>query len=331
VLIAPALATGRLTLVTGAMARKVTSDRHGRATGVAYVRKADGADLRVRARIVVVAASACETARLLLNSRGSRFPQGMANTGGAVGRHLTDTVAVTVSAFVPALVGTPATTAPGAIGGHVYLPWWLDGAALDFPRGYHVEVSGGVQPPGGAALTAASLHPTGGGWGSALKEEYRRHHGAVVRLSARGEMLPNARTYCELSPSLKDRWGIPALRFHWAPGEHERRQARHIAGTLRSLVEGMGGTLLSPLADDDAAGMNPGGSTSHEIGCVRMGADPAASAVDPWCRAHDVPNLFVADGSPFVSHPEKNPTWTIMALAWRTAEHIVRQRRAGAL
>src|SRR5438876_544659 len=147
VLIAPALATGKLTLLTNAMAREVTVDPGGRANGVAYVDKTTGTDRHVRARVVILAASACESARLLLNSRSSVFPNGLANSSGVVGRYITDTTGTDVAGFIPKMMDNVPHNHDGVGGMHLYMPWWLDNAKLDFPRGYHIEVGGGAQLP----------------------------------------------------------------------------------------------------------------------------------------------------------------------------------------
>ena len=141
-LIPPALATGRLTIVTNAMAREVTTNDEGLATGVSYVETATGATSTCAARIVVLAASACESARLLLNSKSTRLPDGLANSSGVVGRYLTDTVGTSVAGFVPSLVDLPPHNEDGVGGMHVYVPWWLNNKKLDFPRGYHIELVG---------------------------------------------------------------------------------------------------------------------------------------------------------------------------------------------
>jgi choline dehydrogenase-like flavoprotein len=332
VLIAPALATKRLTLRTGAMAREVTVDERGRASGVSYIDTATGAERHVRARVVVLAASACETARLLLNSRSSRFPQGLANASGVVGRYLTDTTGTDVEGFIPRLVGRTVYNEDGVGGGHIYMPWWLDNAKLDFPRGYHIEVWGGLGQPSAGWGGGIERMPAGGGWGRSLKDDYRRYWGTKVGFSGRGEMIPNAGSYCELDPEVKDRYGIPVLRFHWQFTDHEYDQVRHMQETFRALIAEMGGQATSPMpAREQGYGIAPGGRIIHELGGARMGSDPSTSALDANCRAHDVPNLFVADGAPFVSQADKNPTWTIMALAWRTSDHIAALRRQGAL
>ena len=174
VLLPPALATGKLKILTGAMAREVTTDAEGLATGVAYVDTATGEDRHVRARIVVVAASACESARLLLNSRSSRHPNGLANSSGGVGRYLTDSVGTSVGGFIPALADLPPHNDDGVGGMHVYIPWWLDNRTLDFPRGYHVELGGGRHMPG-YGFGGGIEQVQGGGYGKALKDDYRRY------------------------------------------------------------------------------------------------------------------------------------------------------------
>lgn len=331
VLIEPALRTGRLTLITQAMAREVTVGHDGRANGVSFVDRSTGEDRHVEARVVVLAASACESARLLLNSRSAQFPHGLANSSGTVGRYLTDTVGVDVSGFVPALMDQEPHNEDGVGGAHVYMPWWLDNRSLDFPRGYHIEVWGGRGMPAYGFMGGIQRFE-GGGWGRDLKQQYRRYYGATVGFSGRGEMVPNAESYCEIDPVTVDRWGIPVLRFHWKWSDHEIAQARHMQVTFRSLIEEMGGTVNGEMPGPETGyGIADGGRIIHELGCTRMGNDPSTSVLDSDCRAHDVPNLFVADGGPFVSQADKNPTWTILALAWRTSDAIIRLRTGGDL
>jgi len=332
VLVAPALETGKLTLLTNAMAREVTTDRAGRATGVTYVDKTSGHDRHVRARVVVLAASALESARLLLNSTSARFPQGLANSSGVVGRYITDTTGTDVAGFIPALMDQVPHNEDGVGGMHLYMPWWLDNRTLDFPRGYHIEVWGGRGMPGAGFMGGVHRYPPGGGYGAALKDQYRHLYGTTVGFSGRGEMIPNDDSYCEIDPDVVDRWGIPVLRFHWKWADHEHRQVKHMQQTFRALIAEMGGQVFDPMPGPERGyGIANGGAIIHELGGVRMGADPATAALNAWCQAHDVENLFVADGGPFVTQADKNPTWTILALAWRTADRIVELRRRGEL
>jgi choline dehydrogenase-like flavoprotein len=327
VLLPPALATGRLRIITGAMAREVTTDASGLATGVSYVDTQDGRDHLVRARIVVLAASACESARILLNSRSSRFPGGMANSSGTVGRYLTDSTGLTVTGHIPKLEQGVPHNEDGAGGSHLYIPWWLDNTNLDFPRGYHIELGGGRRMPSFGILGGIERFNGVGGYGKQLKDDYRRYYGATVSFAGRGEMIPNDDSYCDIDPQVVDRFGIPVLRFHFAFSEHEVRQAKHMQETIREIIHEMGGTPLSAMpAREDQYGLLAGGRIIHEVGTTRMGTSPQTSVVNANCQAHDVKNLFIADGGPFVSNANKNVTWTLLALAMRTAEYIAQAR-----
>ncbi len=330
VLIAPALRTGRLTLITNAMAREVTTDASGLATGVSFIDKNTGADEHIRARVVVLAASACESARLLLNSRSARFPNGLANSSGVVGKYLTDTTGTDVAGFIPKMMDHVPHNEDGVGGMHVYMPWWLDNAKLDFPRGYHIEVWGGLGMPSYGFMGGVQRYPSGGGYGRRLKEDYRRYYGATIGFSGRGEMIPNEDSYCDIDPDTVDRWGIPVLRFHWKWTDHEYLQVKHMQETFRSLVAEMGGEVFDPMPGaDEGYGIAPGGRIIHELGTTRMGRDPRTSVVNGFGQAHEVRNLFVADGGPFVSQADKNPTWTILALSMRTSEYIAEMRGKG--
>lgn len=332
VLIAPALASGRLALRTHAMAREVSLNAGGLASGVTYIDTRTRSEEHVNARVVVLAASACETARLLLNSKSTRFPNGLANSSGTVGKYLTDTTGSSVSGFIPKMMDHIPHNEDGVGGNHIYMPWWLDNKKLDFPRGYHIEVGGGLHQPGYGFAAGIQRYPAGGGYGRKLKEDYRRYYGATVYFDGRGEMIPNEKSYCELDPTVKDKYGIPVLRFHWQWADYEYNQIRHMQQTFRALVEQMGGQVFARMPTRDTGyGIAKGGEIIHELGTVRMGNDPSTSVLDANCRAHDVRNLFVADGGPFVSQADKNPTWTILALAMRTSEFIAAERRRGGL
>jgi choline dehydrogenase-like flavoprotein len=332
VLIAPAQATGKLTLITNAMAREVTIDARGRATGVTYIDKTDGSEKHVPARVVVLAASALESARLLLNSKSSLFPQGLANSSGTVGKYITDTTGTDVAGFIPKMMDHVPHNEDGVGGMHLYMPWWLDNKKLDFPRGYHIEVWGGLRVPGAGFMGGIQRYPSGGGYGTALKNDYRRYYGATIGFSGRGEQIANDLCYCEIDPNAVDRYGIPVLRFTWKWTDYEYKQVKHMQETFRALIAELGGQVFSPMPSAaDGYGIAPGGRIIHELGGSRMGADPKTSVVNANCQTHDVQNLFVADGGPFPSQADKNPTWTILALAWRTADYIAAQRRQGAL
>ncbi|MEX1050898.1 MAG: GMC family oxidoreductase [Gemmatimonadales bacterium] len=332
VLLPPAHATGRLTLITGAMAREVTVGPDGKATGVQYINTATGADEHVQARVVVLAASACESARILLNSRSSRFPQGLANQSGIVGKYLTDTTGTDVAGFIPRLADGHAHNEDGVGGNHLYMPWWLDNSTLDFPRGYHIEIWGGRRVPSAGFMGGIHRYPEFGGYGQHLKQSYRKYYGTTIGFSGRGEMIPNEHSYCELDPNTVDKFGIPVLRFHWQWSDYEYLQVKHMQETFRALIGEMGGEVWSPMPTRaQGYGIADGGVIIHELGVTRMGNDPSRSALNEWQQAWDVPNLFVGDGGPFVSQADKNPTWTIMAMAWRMSDRIAELRRSGQL
>lgn len=332
VLLRPALATGRLTIITNAMAREVTLDARGLANGVAYVNTIDRREAAVRARIVVLAASACETARLLLNSTSASFPDGLANSSGVVGRFLTDSTGLTVAGHIPKMAHSIAHNEDGTGGSHLYMPWWLDNRKLNFPRGYHIELNGGRRAPAYGIMAGIQRFNGSGGYGKQLKDDYRAYYGSTVSFDARGEMVANDRCYCDIDPAVVDTYGIPVLRFHFKFSEHEVNQARHMQETCRAIIADMGGTPLTPMPSrDEMYGLLTGGRIIHEVGTTRMGADRSRSVVNASCHAHDVRNLFVADGGPFVSNADKNVTWTILALSMRTSEFIADARRRGEL
>ena len=332
VLLIPAQRTNRLRIITGAMAREVTVNAQGLATGVSYINTATGRDEHVRARVVVLAASACESSRILLNSKSSRFPQGLGNSSGVVGKYLTDTTGSDVAGFIPKLVDHVPHNCDGVGGGHIYMPWWLDNKKLDFPRGYHIEVWGGLGVPSYGFMGGIERYAPGGGYGAQLKNDYRRYYGSTIGFSGRGEQIPNADCYCELDPAVKDKYGIPVLRFHWKWTDHEINQVKHMQETFRALVTEMGGEVFSAMPPRERGyGIATGGAIIHELGTVRMGTDPKTSALNEWCQAWDCRNLFVADGGSFVSQADKNPTWTIMALSMRTADRILELRKAGTI
>ena len=326
----PALRTGKLDIITDAMVHEVTLAPNGRATGVLFIDRKTGQQRRANARVVVLAASACESARLLLNSKSPKFPNGLANSSGTVGRYLMDTVGSSVSGQVPLLESLPPMNEDGASGGHMYVPWWLYkeqlAGGLGFARGYHIEFGGGRRMPG--VDTAFELGAvSAGSYGQRFKDDARRYYGSFVNFAGRGEMIPNENSYCEIDPTVRDQWGIPVLRFHWAWSEHERRQALHMQSTFAAIIHAMGGRVLGKVETRGEAAIAPGGSIIHEVGGARMGSDRKTSVTNAWGQTWDVSNLFVSDGAVFASNADKNPTLTIMALAWRTADFILERMR----
>ena len=167
-----------------------------------------------------------------------------------------------------------------------------------------------------------------GGYGSRLKEDARRFYGAYIHMAGRGEPIPLESNYCEIDPNKVDKYGIPALRFHYKWSNDEIQQAKHMQDTFENIIGAMGGV---PMGDKPDASKNYGleapGKIIHETGTVRMGNDPKKSALNKFQQAHDVKNLFVVDAAPFVSQGDKNVTWTILACSMRTSEFIIEEMK----
>lgn len=331
VMIPPAAATGRLTLIPNAMAREVLLADNGKAEAVSYVDKATLQERQVRARAFVIGASACESARLLLNSKSTPFPNGLGNSSGLIGRCLTDTVGSIGMGYFPQLKKAPPHNHDGVGGMHLYVPWWKYDRKNEFQRGYHIEIFGGRGMPGfGQFHGVCRQHE---GYGAGLKEKCLDNYGTVLGLAGRGEMIPNEETYCDIDPEIADEWGIPVLRFHFKWRSNEIKMAKDMQDTFRSIIEEAGGTYLTKTetTGEYPHGISVGGAILHELGTVRMGASPRSAVLNGFCQAHDVRNVFVTDGACLVTNPDKNPTLTIMALSWRASEYLLEEARKGNL
>lgn len=335
VLIKPALETGKVDLYTNAMAREVTTNSEGLATGVLYIDKTDQQEYQVKGRTVVLAASACESARLLLNSKSTRHPNGLANSSNVVGKYLHDSTGASMGGIIPQLFDRKRYNEDGVGGMHVYSPWWLDNKKLDFPRGYHIEYGGGMGVPlygfsWGMEQINGKLKINGevkenGGYGSSLKQDYRRMYGASVAMAGRGESIPVESNKCEIDPTVVDKFGIPVLKFNVKWSDYEIKQAKHMKETFREIMDNMGAIITwgDNGTPENNYGLETPGKIIHEAGTVRMGNDPKKSALNKYNQAHDCKNLFVMDGGSFVSQADKNITWTILALAMRASEYLV--------
>ena len=338
-LVIPAVKTGNLTVITDAMVREVMTNKDGEATGVSYVNKKDLQEYQVNAKVVILGASSCESARILLNSRSAYHPNGLANDSNVVGKYLHDSTGAGVYGFLPELMDRKRYNEDGVGSVHIYSPWWLDNKKLDFPRGYHIEYGGGMHMPGygfgGDVATNNGLVPgrdgkmkPGGGYGASLKDDYRRFYGTSVGMAGRGTAIARADNYCEIDPNVVDKFGIPVLRFHYKWAKEEINQARHMQDTFQDIIKAMGGIVTSTIhGADNNYGLETPGRIIHEVGTVRMGSDKAKSSLNKYCQAHDCKNLFVVDAAPFVQQGDKNATWTILALSMRTAEYILAEKK----
>jgi choline dehydrogenase-like flavoprotein len=171
------------------------------------------------------------------------------------------------------------------------------------------------------------------GYGASLKVTCRKRYGTTIGFAGRGEMVVNPDTFCEIDPVTVDEWGIPVLRFHFKWSEYELRQAKDMQDTFKAITEAAGGEYRTRTRIDGPYpfGIQPGGKVIHEVGTARMGRDPKTSVLNGFCQAHDVKNLFVVDGAPLVTNPDKNPTLTIMALSWRASEYLLDEGKKGNL
>ena len=285
--------------------------------------------------MVILAASACESARLLLNSKSAQHPNGLANSSGVVGKYLHDSTGSSRAAFMPKLMDHKRYNEDGVGGMHVYIPWWEDNKKLDFARGYHIEFGGGMRMPTYGGFSGVERfngkYPgkdgktkPAGGYGASLKEDYRRFYGATIGFAGRGECIAREDNYCEIDPKVVDKWGIPVLRFNYTWSEHEVKQAKHMQDTFEQIIHEMGGVPLGTKPGPETNyGLETPGRIIHEVGTTRMGDDPKRSVLNKYNQAHDVKNLFIVDGGPFVSQADKNPTWTILALSLRASEYIM--------
>ncbi len=338
-LVIPAIKTGNLKVITNAMVRKVITGKEGQATGVSYVDKIDGQEYQLNAKIVILGASTCESARILLNSASAQHPGGLANSSGVVGKYLHDSTGASLGGFLPQLLDRKRYNEDGVGSVHIYSPWWLDNKKLDFSRGYHIEYGGGMRMPnygfGGGTPKINGMVPdrdgktkASGGFGASLKDDYRRFFGTQVGMSGRGTAIARKENYCEIDPNVVDKFGIPVLRFNYTWSNEEVNQAKHMQETFQSVMHEMGAIITSKIPGADTSyGLEAPGKIIHEVGTIRMGDDPKTSALNKWCQAHDCKNLFVVDAAPFVQQGDKNATWTILAMSMRTTEYILEQRK----
>ena len=321
-LIYPAMDTGNLTLRTNSIAHEVLVDRNtGRARGVAFLDSVTRKSYEAKARVVVLAASTLESARLLLLSRSAQHPQGIGNSSGHVGHNFCEHVmGPSVTGLVKELVGKPHTLDDGRPGGF-YIPRFrnLTDRQPGFLRGYGFEGSSGHTMFPRHVLETP-------GFGAGFKKTVREHAAAFISMGGFGEVLPRYESHVDLDPVMKDRWGIPVLRFHYRFGDNERKMAEDMAASAQEMFEAAGIEVVGV----DRKILTEGWSI-HELGTARMGRDPKSSVLNQFQQSHDVPNLFVVDGSSHVSASCQNPTWTIMALAWRSCDYLADQLRKRAL
>ncbi len=331
VFIFPAQKNGQVDLYTNCMVKNITTNDEGLATGVSFINKEDAKEYKLKSKAVVLGASACSSARILLNSKSSQHPNGLGNSSDHVGRYLHDSTGSELSGFIPSLMDRKIYNEDGVGGLHVYSPWWGNNKKLDFPRGYHIEIWGGLGMPAygfgfGASAMNKYIGEKVGGYGPKLREDVKRFYGASIGIAGRGESIAQYENRCTIDNNTVDRFGIPVLKFNYQWTDYERLQAKHMVDTFEEIIHNMGGTVLGekPGKEKDYGLLAPG-QIIHEVGTTRMGDDPKTSVTNKWQQLHDAKNVYIVDAGPFTSQADKNCTWTIMALSMRASEHLVRQ------
>jgi choline dehydrogenase-like flavoprotein len=320
-LIEPALKTGRLQVIDNAVVARVTVGDDGRANGVQYFDRESGAERTVRAKIVIVAASCVDSTRILLNSKSTKHPNGIGNSNDVIGRYLVEQVRFHIYAFLPELLGGPVHNDDGISGEHVYLPRFnhRDGRKRDYLRGF------GAQFWGCGAGANANFAKQIDGFGAGFKREVKRRYPALVAMHPYGEVLPYRHNRITVDGTQKDKYGVPVAKIDFRIGENERKMIAEMYDTAETILRA---AKAEPLPYQRGA-VDVAGSAIHEHGTVRMGDDPKRSALNGFCQMHEVNNIYVVDGAAFPTATEKNPTLTILAVAWRATDHLAEQLRKG--
>ena len=305
-----AKATGRLTLRPHSVVERILYDPvRRRATGVRVIDALTHEVQEYRARVVFLCASTLESTRLLLNSATKEFPDGLANSSGTLGKNLMDhTMGQGARGVIP---GYETRTYRGNRPNGVYIPRFQNVGTKhpDFLRGYAYQ---------GEAYRQGWERDQSG-FGTEFKRSLTHEQGPwILDLEGYGECLPRADNFVEIDPTLKDRWGVPALRIHCSYGPNEQRQMAEMVTTAMEMLDAVGATNIEPRRDAFDPGL-----VIHEMGTARMGRDPATSVLNGWNQAHDIANLFVTDGACMASSANQNPSITYLALTARATWHAV--------
>jgi len=305
--------TGRFTLASDAVVSHLVMNDKGKASGVVFLDRNTRAEREARGRVVVLAASALESTRILLNSRSRRFPEGVGASSGALGHYLMDHFTMeSASGIIPALKSSRREPVGRPMG--FIVPKYVNAdprfADKRFLRGYYLA---------GDSRQELYHHAYGmRGFGQELRRKIRQEIPYMFTLYAQGEPLPRYENYVTLDREVKDAWGIPALRFHASYGENEQLMAKAMRDKLGEIVETLKLEDRSPLPER----LSIFGKNIHETGTARMGNDPRKSVLNRYNQVHDAPNVFVTDGACFVTEGCYEPTLTIMALSARAADFI---------
>jgi choline dehydrogenase-like flavoprotein len=303
-------ATGKVTVLPNCVVTRIKVDASGRAKGVVYFDK-DGVEREQKAEIIVLSAGAIQSPRILLNSTSNMFPNGLANSGGAVGKYFMQHLSIHTYALFPDRIDSYR----GFYGGAISLDYVKHKPSNSYVRGWALELSGGIKGPVAMASVTDS-------WGSSHKTLMRKTFGRIAGMSAVGEMLPDPRNRIELDPSEKDAYGMPLPRMTVIPRDNDKIMLKAMRAKITQIYEAAGALRILGVDHEP-------GSGGHNAGSCRMGKDPSKSVLNGYCQTHDVPNLFVVDASTFTTIGTANPSLTIHALACRVAEYIDKLGKSG--
>ena len=320
-LLPPAEKTGKLELRTDAVAKNILVNERGMAAGVAYVDRKSKQEVEVFGKVVIVAASCVETARILLNSKSRHHPAGIANSSGQVGRNLCDHLyGTTGSGYLPHLLGQPSFPDNVSAAQVAWMPRWQNLAnprQEKFIRGYSVYPYGGC---GDYPWYSNRLE----GFGSAFKRDIKRYYPTPVGFYCQIPTLASATNFVEIDPEVKDVYGIPVARIHFQWGENELLMWEHAKQVCHEVIEAAGGEYWGAAEHPETPGFS-----LHETGTCRMGDDPKKFVTNRFGQSHDVPNLYCSDASVFLSCTDKTTTLSILAFTLRTSEYVIENFRAG--
>ena len=319
-LVYPARDSGNLTIRPYSIVSEVLVGKESnRAIGVRVIDANTREVMDFTAPVIVLGAGALDTTRILLNSKSAAHPNGLGNSSGLLGCHLSEHImGIRGSGFMPVRIGTETTLDDGRPVSP-YIPRFrnVTDKHPDFIRGYHFQGGGGCGEYPGMAHEIP-------GYGKAFKSNVRKYYPAIISFGGFGEVLPRRENRVLLDPDVRDAWGIPVLRFDYRFGDNELKMAKDMADSIEEM-------LHAAHAEDikiEREPLPPGWSI-HEIGTARMGDDPKTSVTDRFCRLHDAKNVYIADAAPFVSGGTQNTTWSILAMAWRTTDYLKERLRAG--
>ncbi len=312
-----AVATGNCEIRVHSYVREINVDASGRATGVTYFNKANNnEEVFQKAKCVVLSANGTETPRLLLLSKSNRFQQGLANSSGIVGKYLMTGNGGGASG----LFTDPLNEYKGCVTGAAVLSYVPnDVKNRGFYGGGRMTARGQMSPIQYGLAGAHGAPSWGAGYKKALIEQANRRLTMVNFIS----QLPVETNTVDLDPDVKDAWGLPAMRITTTSHENDYKGMQFFIDRSVEILKAAGATQVWADTINDSKG------GAHARGTARMGNDPKSSVVNKYHRAHDVPNLFVIDGSSFVTGGRNHPTMTISALAYRCADHLVKAAKTG--